>query len=140
MLFDERLRPFPIVHRYRDDADAFLREFVRRSRKSGKLGVAVRTPGTAVEQDHTEPTGQIARQMDFAATGASKGKRGEDIVILQHHNRAPCVKCLALTAQNDPSPLLKEKQSRTMAVDPPAGEVTSRHRIDRQSLLPLAAL
>jgi hypothetical protein len=55
---------------------------VRRSRKSGKLGVAVRTPGAPVEQDHSESTGQVARQMDFAATGASKGKRGEDIVVL----------------------------------------------------------
>lgn len=105
MLFDERLRLFPIVHRYRDDLDVFPGDFVRRSRKSGKLGVAERTPGTAVEQDHTEPTGQIARQMDFAATGAGKGKRGKDIAILQHHNCTPCLNCLALKAPNDPSPL-----------------------------------
>ena len=37
-------------------------------------------------KDHTDPTGQIGRQMDFAATDASKGKRGKDIAILQHHN------------------------------------------------------
>src|SRR3546814_19979993 len=68
------------------------------------------TPGTAVEQDHPEPTGQVARQMDFAATGAGKGKRGKDIAIFQHHNCAPCLSCLglnclALKAPNDPSPL-----------------------------------
>src|SRR3546814_506834 len=95
---------------YRDDLDAFFGEFVCRSGKGGKLVVAERTPGTAVEQDHPEPTGQVARQMDFAATGAGKGKRGKDIAIFQHHNCAPCLSCLglnclALKAPNDPSPL-----------------------------------
>ena len=51
----------------------------------------------------------------------------------------PCLKRLAPKAPNDPSPLLTEKRSHTMAVDPPAREITSRHRIDRRSLLPLAA-
>jgi hypothetical protein len=73
--------------------------------------------------------------MNFAATG----KRAEDIVILQHHNRTPCLKCLAIKAPNDPSPLLTEMRSHTMAVEPPAREITSRHRFDRRSLSPLAA-
>jgi hypothetical protein len=73
--------------------------------------------------------------MDFAATGAGKGKRGEDIAILKHHNCTPCLKCLALKAPNDPSPLLTEKRSHTMAVDPPpAREITSRHGVDKRSL------
>jgi hypothetical protein len=100
-LFDERLRLFPIVHRYRDDLDVFLAEFVRRSRKSGKLGVAETIPESAMKQDHTEPTGQIARRMDFAATDAGKGKRGKDIAILQHHNCNPCLNGLTLKAPND---------------------------------------
>jgi hypothetical protein len=81
---------------------------VRRSRKSGKLGIAVRTTGTAVEQDYIEPTGEIGRQMDLAATDASKGKRGKDIVV-QHQNCAPRVN-VSLKAPNDPSPLLTEKR------------------------------
>src|SRR6185369_4256882 len=86
VLFDERLRLFLIVHRYRDDLNAFGGKFVHRSCKSGKLGVAVGTPGTAVEQNHAEAAGQIARQIDLAAAGTGKGKRGKDITILQHHN------------------------------------------------------
>jgi hypothetical protein len=35
--------------------------------------------------------------MDFAATDAKKGTRGKDIVILQYHNCALCLKGLALT-------------------------------------------
>ena len=77
VIFDECLRRLPILHRYRDNSDALLGEPVRRSRKRGKLGIAVWTPGTAVEQDHTEATGQITRQMNFAATDADKGKGGK---------------------------------------------------------------
>jgi hypothetical protein len=57
--------------------------------------------------------------MDFAATDASKGKRGKDIVILHHHNCVPCSKCLALEAPIDPSPLRTEKTSYTMRSNPP---------------------
>jgi hypothetical protein len=74
--------------------------------------------------------------MDFTATGAGKGKRGGDFVILHYKHR--CLKCLALKAPNDPSPLLTEKRSHTMAVEAPVREITSRHRIDRRSLSPLA--
>src|SRR6516165_6437579 len=45
----------------------------------------------------------------------------------------------ALKAPNDPSPLLTENRSHTVAVEPQRGKITSRHRIDRRSLLPLAA-
>jgi hypothetical protein len=51
--------------------------------------------------------------MDFAATGAGEGKRGE-------------------------TTLLTEKLSHTMAVESPARENTSRDTIDRRWLLPLA--
>jgi hypothetical protein len=36
--------------------------------------------------------------MDFAAAGAGKGKRGEDIAILQHHRCTLCLSCLASSA------------------------------------------
>jgi hypothetical protein len=60
--------------------------------------------------------------MDFAATDASKGKRGKDIVILPHHNCAPCLKCLALKAPNDPSPLLTEKRPTPWRSKPGRGK------------------
>lgn len=72
--------------------------------------------------------------MEFAVSGAGKEK---DILILQHHNCTPCLKCLALKAPIDPSPLLKEKRPHTMAVVP--GRRKSEFRIDTRSLLPFAA-
>jgi hypothetical protein len=102
VLFNERLRLFPIVHRYRDDFDALRGEFIRHSRKAASW---------ALQYRHQEPQlNRITRIPPARSPGkwispppARARVRGDDTVILQHHNRAPCLKCLALKAPNDPS-------------------------------------
>jgi hypothetical protein len=87
-----------------------------------------------VEQHHTEPAGQVARQTDSPPPARAKVSEGKKSLFCSITMRS-CVRCLALTAQNDPLPLLTEVVSHTMALEPPAREITSYHRIDMRSLL-----
>ena len=86
MLVNQRLRLLTIVRRYRNDPDSLLCKLISHPGEFGELGVAIRTPGPSMEQDHTKSASQITGQMYLAATGLGKAESGKDVTIVQHHS------------------------------------------------------
>ena len=109
-----------VIDRQRGHLGADVGEAVQGVLEGAELGVAVRAPGPAVEQDNAEVADQVVGQVKSATAGPGHGERGELITRTQeccvcHVPLAP-VCCAGLTSLRD----------CVLAIGPPGCERTHR--------------
>ena len=72
-----------VIDRQRSHLDADVGEAVQGTLECAELGVAVRAPGPAVEQDYAEVAGHVVRQAKSATASPGHCERGELITRTQ---------------------------------------------------------
>jgi hypothetical protein len=74
MLVDKGLARGFVIDRQGYQHRAIVSDLVQGALEGAELSVAVRAPGSAVDENHTEVAGQIVRQEKSAATDPSDGE------------------------------------------------------------------
>jgi hypothetical protein len=87
-LLDQSLGGPLVVHRKRDDLDVELVERVRRALERTKLSVAVRAPGTPLDEHDTVAAGECIRKRHGAVAGLAQDEGREGVAWLEkgHEN------------------------------------------------------